>query len=207
MAARYRPAGDQHLVGGDWYDTVLLPGKTVLLAVGDVTGHGIDAVTGMVALRNYLRGLAVTGAGPAALLTWLNSAAFHLDDVTATVVCGIYDPAGRTLRWARAGHLPPLLIRDGTARPLPPPDGTLLGAEPDASYQEATVTLQLGDAVVLFTDGLIERRRRALDDVFAHLARLASRPVVGIGEFADWLLANTPSDTGDDTCLVAVAIR
>jgi hypothetical protein len=207
VAARYRPAGDQHLVGGDWYDTVPLPGKTVLLAVGDVAGHGIDAVTGMVALRNYLRGLAVTGAGPAALLTWLNSAAFHLDDVTATVVCGIYDPAVRTLRWARAGHLPPLLIRDGTARPLPPPDGILLGADPDASYQEATVTLQLGDAVVLFTDGLIERRGQALDDALAHLARLASRPVVGIGEFADWLLASAPSDTGDDTCLVAVAIR
>ena len=61
MAARYRPASEDHLVGGDWYDAALLPDKSVLLAVGDVAGHGIGAVTGMVALRNCLRGLAVTG--------------------------------------------------------------------------------------------------------------------------------------------------
>ena len=64
MAARYRPAGPGNLVSGDWYDTVPLPSGDVLLVVGDIAGHGIDAVTGMVALRNCLRGLAITGAGP-----------------------------------------------------------------------------------------------------------------------------------------------
>ena len=68
VAVRYRPVGQGHLVGGDWYDTLLLPGNDVLLVVGDVAGHGIDAVTGMVAARNSLRGLAITGAGPAELL-------------------------------------------------------------------------------------------------------------------------------------------
>jgi hypothetical protein len=207
VAARYRPASQQHLVGGDWYDTALLPDKSVLLAVGDVAGHGIGAVTGMVALRNHLRGLAVTGAGPGALLTWLNSAAFHLAGVMATAICGIYEPRSRTLRWARAGHLPPLIVRGGTADIPSPPDGVLLGADPDASYQEATISLRLGDAVVLFTDGLIERRDQPLDDALEHLARLAGRSFTNIGQFADHLLDGAPSDTGDDICLVAVSIR
>jgi serine phosphatase RsbU (regulator of sigma subunit) len=179
----------------------------VLLAVGDVAGHGIGAVTGMVALRNHLRGLAVTGAGPGALLTWLNSAAFHLAGVMATAICGIYEPHSRTLRWARAGHLPPLIVRDGTVSIPSPPSGVLLGADPDACYQEATVSLRLGDAVVLFTDGLIERRDQPLDNALEHLARLAGRPFTDIGQFADHLLGSAPSDTGDDTCLVALSIR
>lgn len=207
VAARYRPASQQQLVGGDWYDAVLLPGKNVLLAVGDVAGHGIGAVTGMVALRNHLRGLAVTGAGPADLLTWLNSAAFHLAGTMATVICAIYEPVDRTLRWARAGHLPPLLIRDGTASMPPLPGGHLLGADPDATYQEEILRLQLGDMVVLFTDGLIERRDQPLDQALTHLAELASRPPGDTGDFAGNLLAATVSDTGDDTCLLAVRIR
>jgi PAS domain-containing protein len=211
VAARYRPAGQAHLVGGDWYDAVLLPGKGVLLAVGDVAGHGTGAVTGMVALRNHLRGLAVTGASPAALLAWLNTAAFHLAGVMATALCGIYEPDVRTLRWARAGHLPPLLLRDGNASLQALPDGMVLGAAPDASYQEATMKLRAGDALVLFTDGLVERRGQPVDDGLSDLARLArlapSAPGAGIGAFADALLSGAPSDTGDDTCLLAVAIR
>jgi serine phosphatase RsbU (regulator of sigma subunit)/PAS domain-containing protein len=207
VAARYRPASQEHLVGGDWYDIVLLPDKKVLLAVGDVAGHGIEAVTGMVALRNHLRGLAVTGADPATLLTWLNSAAFHLAGVMATAICGVYDPLTRTLQWARAGHLPPLIVRDGTAGASPVPDGMLLGAQPDASYQEATLKLMLGDTLVLYTDGLIERRDQPLDEALRDLTRHASRPVPGIGQFADHLLAAGLSDTGDDTCLLAISIR
>ena len=160
----------------------------------------------MVALRNHLRGLAVTGADPATLLAWLNSAAFHLAGVIATAICGIYDPLTRTLRWARAGHLPPLIVRDGVGRISPVPVGMLLGAQADAGYQEATLTLALGDILVLYTDGLIERRDRPLDDALRELARQA-RPVPDIGQFADHLLAAGLSDTGDDTCLLVIAIR
>ena len=208
VAARYRPAGPGHLVSGDWYDAVLLPSNEVLLAVGDVAGHGIDAVTGMVSLRNFLRGLAITGAGPGTLLGWLNSAAYHLaDDIYGTAICGTYDPGNRTLRWARAGHLPPVVVRSGTARMLTLPEGMLLGTEPDASYQEVTISLRPGDALLMFTDGLIERRDQSLDDALHALTHLASRPVHDIGTFADHLLARSASDTGDDACLVAVAVQ
>ncbi len=207
VAARYQPAGQEHLVGGDWYDAVLLPDNSVLLAVGDVVGHGIGAVTGMVALRNYLRGLAITGVGPAALLALLNRAAVHLTGALATAICGIYDPASRTLCWARAGHLPPLLIRDGKAETPDLPTGIMLGAEPDACYQDATIKLRLGDTVVMFTDGLIERRDQLVDDALADLTRLASGPVDDVGELVGRLVELAPSDTGDDACVVAVTVR
>jgi serine phosphatase RsbU (regulator of sigma subunit) len=207
VAAGYRPASDAHLVGGDWYDAALLPDNNVLLAVGDVAGHGIGAVTGMVALRNCLRGLAVTGAGPDQLLAWLNTAACHLIGVMATGICAIYDPAARTLRWARAGHLPPLLIRDGTARNCPSPRGPMLGVDPDATYEEATVSLRAGDALLFFTDGLIERRGQSIDDGVAQLRQVASHPAADVGQLASRLLAGSSSDTGDDTCLIAVSIR
>jgi len=208
LAVRYRPAGAAHLVGGDWYDTVLLPTKEVLLVVGDIAGHGIDAVTGMIAMRNCLRGLAITGAGPAALLDMLNSVACHLTDGTiGTVVCGLYNPASRILRWARAGHLPPVVVRDGSAAALPLPHGILLGTDPDSSYQEVTTSLRLGDAVLLFTDGLIERRDIPIDEALDSLLSAASRPVTSVARYADYLISRSASDTGDDACLVAVHVQ
>ena len=207
VAARYRPAGPGNLVSGDWYDTAPLPSGSVLLVVGDIAGHGIDAVTGMVALRNCLRGLAITGAGPAALLGWLNGVACELTDgIIGTVVCGVFHPADRTLRWARAGHLPPLLVRAGVASELQLPNGVLVGADPASQYQEVTTELVPGDALLLYTDGLVERRDEAIDDSLQSLRGLASRPVEDIGEFADHLLASSRADTSDDACLVAVRV-
>ncbi|HET9899011.1 MAG TPA: SpoIIE family protein phosphatase [Streptosporangiaceae bacterium] len=208
VAARYRPAGAAHLVSGDWYDTVMLPSKQVMLAVGDVAGHGIDAVTGMVALRNCLRGLTITGAGPACLLTWLNGAACHLtDDILGTAICGLYDPADGMLRWARAGHLPAVLVRDAKAELLPQPQGVLLGVDPQASFSEATMPLRLGDTLLLFTDGLIERRNASIDECLDDMLKVASRPVTDLDDYADLLAAQAGSDTGDDACLVAVTLR
>jgi serine phosphatase RsbU (regulator of sigma subunit) len=208
VAARYRPAGPGNLVSGDWYDTVQLPGGSVLLVVGDIAGHGIDAVTGMVALRNTLRGLAITGAGPAALLGWLNDVACELTDgIIGTVVCGVFRPDSRTLRWARAGHLPPLLVRAGAASELQLPIGVLIGADPASRYQEVTTELVPGDALLLYTDGLVERRHEAIDDSLQALRRMASRPVQDVGQFADHLLASSRADTSDDACLVAVRVR
>lgn len=208
VAVRYRPAGPGHLVGGDWYDTLLLPSKDVLLVVGDIAGHGIGAVTGMVAARNCLRGLAITGAGPADLLAYLNSAICHLiDGVVGTVVCGLYNPAQRVLRWARAGHLPPVVVHDGTAAPLPLPHGVLLGSDPDARYEELTTPLAIGDTLLLFTDGLIERRDTPINVALDEFARRAARDQPSAARLADHVLAHAASDTGDDACLVAVRIR
>jgi len=165
-------------------------------------------VTGMVTMRNGLRGLSVTGAGPATLLGWLNRAACHFSDGTiGTAICGLYDPAARSLRWARAGHLPPILVRDGQARQLSPPRGLLLGADPDASYTEVTTSLRLGDILLLFTDGLIERRDQPIDDAMGALLQIAGHPVGDISSYADYVVAKTSSNTEDDACLVAVHVR
>jgi serine phosphatase RsbU (regulator of sigma subunit)/PAS domain-containing protein len=209
VAARYRPSRPGSLVSGDWYDTVLMPSKEVLVVVGDIAGHGLDAVTGMVTMRNGLRGLSITGAGPATLLGWLNGAACHFTDgIIGTVICGLYNPTDRRFRWARAGHLPPILVRDGQASTLSPPHGLLLGADPDATYAEITTPLQLGDILLLFTDGLIERRDKPIDDALDTLRQIASRGAPGdIGSFADRVVAEASSNTDDDACLVAVRVR
>jgi serine phosphatase RsbU (regulator of sigma subunit) len=207
VAVRYRPAEPGHLVAGDWYDAMLLPGKDLLLAVGDITGHGIDAVTGMVAARNALRGLVATGAGPAALLESLNYAACHITEgVAGTVVCGKYDQDSRVLRWARAGHLPPILVRDGTATTLPLPGGVLLGLDPEAVYEEAELRLRPGDALLLFTDGLIERRAGSISDALRELTAAAVHPGADAASHADHILSSAISDTGDDACLVVIRI-
>jgi serine phosphatase RsbU (regulator of sigma subunit)/PAS domain-containing protein len=224
VAVRYRPVGRGHLVGGDWYDTLLLPEKPgtvapgtvapgghdharILVVVGDVAGHGIEAVTGMVTARNSLRGLAITGAGPAELIGMLNNVLCHLtQDVVGTVIAGIYDPGTRILRWARAGHLPPVLVRNQQARALPLPNGILLGMDPDATFDEATTQLMPGDTMLLFTDGLIERRSESIDDTLTEFVAVASGNDATANAHADRMIASAVSDTQDDACLVAVRI-
>jgi serine phosphatase RsbU (regulator of sigma subunit) len=207
VAVRYRPAETEQLVGGDWYDAVVLPNKLVLLCVGDVAGHGIEAATSMVVLRNALRGLAVTGAGPGQLLSWLNIVAHHLTGaVTATAVCGLYDPTRRTLTWARAGHLPPVLVRDRQAAPLPLVKGLLLGAVPEAVYEEAEVQLAAEDTLLMYTDGLIERRDRSVEESLAQLLTTVRTAPTTLDQQLDRLLTYSRSDTDDDTCLVGVRL-
>ncbi|MFF6814446.1 SpoIIE family protein phosphatase [Streptomyces sp. NPDC012403] len=207
VAVRYRPAEAEQLVGGDWYDAVVLPSRLVLLCVGDVAGHGIEAATSMVVLRNALRGLAVTGAGPGQLLSWLNIVAHHLTGgVTATAVCGLYDPASRTLRWARAGHLPPVLVRGSVAAPLPLVRGLLLGAVPEAAYEESEVQLAAEDNLLMYTDGLIERRDRSVEESLAHLLTTAASAPGTLDQRLDRLLTYSRSDTDDDTCIVGIRV-
>ncbi|MGW7418624.1 SpoIIE family protein phosphatase [Streptomyces sp. NPDC054813] len=207
LAVRYRPAETQHLVGGDWYDAVVLPSGLVLVCVGDVAGHGIEAATSMVVLRNALRGLAVTGAGPGQLLSWLNMVTHHLTgSVTATAVCGLYDPDRHTLRWARAGHLPPVLVRGGEAEPLPLVQGLLLGAVPEAGYQEHEVQLAVDDTLLMYTDGLIERRDRSVEESLAQMLTTARTVPPTLEQQLDRLLTHSRSDTDDDTCLVGIRV-
>jgi serine phosphatase RsbU (regulator of sigma subunit) len=116
------------------------------------------------------------------------------------------------LRWARAGHLPPVLVHGGTAAELPLPGGVLLGMVSDAEYEENTQLLQSGDTLLLFTDGLIERRDRSIEDVLDDFVAVAAEAGDGAEELtaavqADRIMASAVSDTGDDACLVAVRIR
>ncbi|WP_063765479.1 SpoIIE family protein phosphatase [Nonomuraea candida] len=205
IAVRYRPAQKEDLVGGDWYDAVALPSRRVLLSVGDVAGHGVAAATGMVILRNALRGLATTGAGPAQIMSWLNQVAHHLADrMTATAVCGLYDPPTRVLRWARAGHLPPILLREGDGAELPMVKGPLLGAFTDARYEEGRLQLRAEDTLLLYTDGLIERRDHNMRHAQDQLLAVARRHAATLDHRLDDLLTHCNSDTDDDTCLIGV---
>ncbi|BFV56491.1 SpoIIE family protein phosphatase [Kitasatospora sp. CMC57] len=210
IAVRYRPAERGHLVGGDWYDAAVLPSGQILLCVGDVAGHGIPAATGMVALRNALRGLAATGAGPGQLLTWLNGVAHQLtDNVTATAVCGLFDPRTRQLRWARAGHPPPVLLTGGEAVTLPMVKGLLLGTAADARYEEGQLQLHVGETLLLYTDGLVERRDRALQESTDQLLATvrAGSPTATLERRLDHVLTHSNSDTDDDTCLLGIQVR
>jgi serine phosphatase RsbU (regulator of sigma subunit) len=207
VVVRYRPAGNQHLVGGDWYDAFALPSGRALLVVGDIVGHGIDVVTGMISMRNALRGLAMTGASPAELLRWLNDAAHALPEpVIGTVICAHYDSGSGMLYWARAGHLPPMLVRDGAAGLLPLQEGPLLGVVSDARYVDSAVELRTGDVLALFTDGLVERRGEDLDFGLDRLLASAKHVDENIDSYANRLLDHIPANRSDDTCLVTVQV-
>jgi serine phosphatase RsbU (regulator of sigma subunit) len=110
------------------------------------------------------------------------------------------------LRWARAGHLPPVLVRGDEAQALPLPDGVLLGLDPEAEYEEATLQLRAGDTLLLFTDGLIERRDRSISDTLGEFTAAAAPAERDAAAYADRVVRGALSDTGDDACLVAVRI-
>jgi serine phosphatase RsbU (regulator of sigma subunit) len=208
IAVRCRPAKPGDLIAGDWYDALQLPSGDLLLVVGDIAGHGIEAVTGMVTARNALRGLAVTGPGPGELICKLNRAACVLiEGITGTVVCGLYSPASRTLRWARAGHLPPVLIRGGTATFQPMPEGVLLGVDPSSEYEQLTLELRAGDTLLFYTDGIFERRTASISDALDDFAAAALPADPDLDRHVGRILANVGSDTGDDACLLAIRIR
>ena len=194
-------------MAGDWYDALQLPGGDLLFVVGDIAGHGMEAVTGMVSARNALRGLAVTGADPGELIGKLNyMTCLFAEDVTGTVICGRYSPRSRMLRWARAGHLPPVLVRDGTATVQPMPEGMLLGVQPDTEYEQLYLQLRGEDTLLFYTDGLIERRAASISDALAEFAAAAVPADPDLDALASRILASAVSDTGDDACLLAVRI-
>jgi serine phosphatase RsbU (regulator of sigma subunit) len=163
VSAHYLPSSTSALIGGNWYDALELPDGETLLSVGDLTGRGVTVTSGMAMLLGALRGMAVAGTEPGQLLSWLN----QLLDATVQpalggAVCCRYRPATRTLSWAQAGHPAPLLFRDGTGRALAAPDGVLLGATSGAVYGQAEETLQVGDLLLLHTEGLVREGTEAV---------------------------------------------
>lgn len=164
IAARCLPSGNSALLGGNWYDALELPDGDTLLSVGDLTGHGVAVTSGMAMLLGAVRGMAMAGAPPAHLMSLLN----QLLDATVqpalgSAVCCRYRPETRVLTWAQAGHPAPLLYSGGTGCVLSAPDGVLLGATSGAGYGQAEVTLEPGDLLLLYTDGLVPGHSGSLD--------------------------------------------
>ena len=203
---RYLPASKAGRVGGDWYITADMPGGHVLIALGDVAGHGLAAAAGMARLRGALAGLAITGSPPERLVGWLNDLVHHVaPEHTASVVAGYFDPPSRTLTWAQAGHPPPVLVRGSWARPLDPPEGILLGAG-QGDYAAAVLALAPGDLLLLYSDGLIERRNRSVEEGLATLSA-AVRGITDPEHAIDAAVRALGSgDPEDDTCLVAIQV-
>ncbi|MFF4318934.1 PP2C family protein-serine/threonine phosphatase [Streptomyces sp. NPDC001568] len=158
VAAHYLPSATSALIGGDWYDALELPDGRSLLTVGDLTGHGVSATSGMAMMLGALRGMAMAGIEPGPLMGWLNQLLeTSVQPALGSAVCCRYDPVRRVLSWAQAGHPAPLLFRRGQGRPLLPPEGVLLGATSGAVYGQAEERLEAGDVLVLHTDGLTPR--------------------------------------------------
>jgi PAS domain S-box-containing protein len=171
----YLPAGTIARVGGDWYDVVDLPDQEVLLIVGDIAGHGSRAAAEMAELSAVLRSQALAGAAPAQCLDFLrNYAAARPRFPFATVCCCRLAPDSGELRWARAGHPPPLIAGEQGARYLDDGLGPAIGIDDDSGrpYEEASVQLDPTETVLLYTDGLIEQGRPGYD---AGLSSLAER--------------------------------
>jgi serine phosphatase RsbU (regulator of sigma subunit) len=207
VAVRYLPAEHASRIGGDWYHAAARDGSGVL-AIGDVAGHGIRAATAMAQLRYALHTLAVTTTTEPARLLW------HLNqllcaegpvEITATAVVARYDPPTRTLVWAQAGHPAPLRTHVGATTVLNRPAGPLLGAFPDARYDTASLTLDDGDLVLFYTDGLIEHRDRSLADGIARVAATLNEIATSDADqpLAELLKRLPRANPDDDTCILA----
>lgn len=206
VAARCLPAAG-HIVGGDWYDVVQLPGDRTGLLVGDAMGHGPEAAAVMAQLRAAAHALADTDPAPAELLRRLDRTAATLKNVTyATCAYCVIDPSTGTGTMALAGHLPPVIaLPDGSTRVPSLPSGLSLGLG-TAIFGQARIGLPPGAVLALFTDGLVESRARSFDHgILALRSELTRR--CGLGQpplepAADGLVAALAPQREDDVTVL-----
>jgi serine phosphatase RsbU (regulator of sigma subunit) len=211
-AVRYRPAVGALNVCGDWYDLVDLPGDRLAVAVGDVVGHGLAAACVMGQLRSALSAATRVADGPARALEALGLYARSVDGAESTTAATAFiDWDEHTLTYSSAGHLPPALLHpDGTVSFLDRATDPPLGASPEHTVRpEAISPFDEGATLVLYTDGLIERRTEDIDTGLARLADALTRHChAGPEDLADALLAELLPATGnaDDTALVVIRL-
>jgi PAS domain S-box-containing protein len=205
LAVRYLPGGPDIDVGGDWYDVTPLGSGHVVLSIGDVVGRGLGAAAIMGHLRAGLRAYSIEGHQPGAALQRLNDLVVHGGRGMATAAHMEWDPDG-TLRIARAGHPPPLLVDpDGSARLVEEGGGPALGVMPFASYDDVTVDFPPGARIVLYTDGLVERRGESLDRSLDRLVQAARGAPPGAEALAERLLERLlERDADDDAALLVL---
>lgn len=206
LVGRYVPASG-NAVGGDWYDAFPLPDGTIALAVGDVVGHGLHAAAVMARLRNALRAYAVHGLRPEEVVEALNAMVLSLDaGEMATLIYGVLDPQRRSLTLVNAGHPPPVLASTSGAILLETPRRPPLGTHPSATTNSYTLSLERGCMLLLYSDGLVERRTTSLTEElealrscvettpFEDLPRVLLRAVEGVKDDVAFLAARLPAD-------------
>ncbi|MFB9413565.1 PP2C family protein-serine/threonine phosphatase [Dactylosporangium matsuzakiense] len=207
VGVRYAVAAHSGPVGGDWYLSTAMPGGDVMLAVGDVMGHGRTAAATMVRLRAAMTHLALAGDEPGAILAALNRMLCRRSATTlATAVCGRFRPADHSLTWSRAGHLPILWATAAGVTALDQPYGMALGVDPAARYATADVVVGPGDLLLMYTDGVVERRDRAIDQGVQGLAddvRTAMRAAAPGDRLRTALDCARRDNPEDDACLLA----
>ena len=205
IAARYLPAANNLAVGGDWYDIVDLSDGTRGLIVGDCVGHGLHAATAMGQLRSAARALLLEERDAAHMVAWLDKFSSSVDGgAYASLACVVVDRDAGTLSYCRAGHPPPLLVRPDESVWLDASGGPVLGVDPDVERVNTTVPFVMGDTLVMYTDGLVERRGRPLDEQLGELAALVGeRRDLGPTELANSILTEMlGDDVADDVVLV-----
>ena len=205
MAGRYVPA-DNRTIGGDWYDAFVLASGVVWLVVGDVGGHGLNAAVIMGRVKSALRAYTLVAENPAAVLEMTDQKVRQFEIGTLiTVACATSKPPYDTWEICIAGHPPPVLAAPGRdSRLLELPVGPPLGALPGVSRVPAAVELPPGGVLVLYTDGLVERRD---EDIDVGLERLRATVTAGPPAVVCQAVTHTligPATTTDDIALLAI---
>jgi len=211
-AARYLPGAGASRSGGDWYELLPVGEHRIALAVGDVVGQGPTAAAVMGQLRSALAGYLLDGHSPAAALERLDRFARRVPGAAvSTCACMLLDWETGELCWSRAGHLPAVRVGEQGARLLDDAGGTALGVPGRPSYREGATTLRPGETVLLYTDGLVERRGEIVDDGMDRLLAAAGDPATdrdGVASLVAGLVPRMLDDVGpaDDVALVAVRL-
>ncbi|PSM41487.1 protein phosphatase [Streptomyces dioscori] len=205
VAVRYVPASQQTEIGGDFY-AALRTDDGVLVAVGDVVGHSLDAATVMVEIRHALRAYCVDESDPAVLAERLDKMLrYYHPGITTTVCLALIDPATGRTRIANAGHIPPLIIRDTGTADYAKAAGPLLGIGlPHPAPTE--LFLEAGDRLLMVTDGLIETRGTDLAASMEHLRAAAVGALPGLDALCDTLLDCFGHEREDDIALLALRL-
>lgn len=208
LAARYLPAASDVGVGGDWYDAFLLTDGRLALTVGDVVGHGVRAAELMGQLRNGLRMAVLSTEDPAAAIRQVDLLiAQTLPEAFATALVAIHNPLTGRFTWSRAGHLPPVIRRADRSVEVPEAGGRCpLGVEWHKPNVNADMTLRPGDSLVLYTDGLIERRGERLDVGLDRLAGAVAAARAVPDELCDRAIKEClfSGADADDVCILAL---
>ena len=204
VAARYKASGEQAEIGGDFFDAFQTDDGSSVVVIGDVQGHSLAAAVLMAELRYSLRAYAHDGYSPPEVMQRINAVLLRSHpEMTATVCMLVFPPDRRSVTVMNAGHLPPLVVKEGVAEYLEP-GGPLLGVDVPPGEPE-TIALLPGDRIVLMTDGLVERRDESISTA---LERLARDLLAGVGtaeELCDELMARWGAGE-DDVALVLLDV-